>query len=131
MLDQQPDVETDLPSVFIVDLECIENGVRTDSSQCMGAIALMNQGMASPYVGNNGIVSFYHEGRKHIGVSDILIEKVDAYDNYEEIDPFIFHVKYVKSFDIKKPRWLSRYNEFVERLTEERKPLVESCLATS
>ena len=90
------------------------------------AQTLAKFGLESVSVSLKGIVSFNHEGKRHVGVSDELIEKIMDFDNEKKMEPFIFRVEYVKAFDTEDSEWEGEYFDFKTDLSDKRHALYEA-----
>ena len=77
-----------IPSTFFVDAECIENGRRENSRECMISLALLKAGCEFPLTGET--VSFtYKKGRYRFKLEKDDWEKLADFDKGKTVEPFI------------------------------------------
>ena len=99
MFDENLDVELKPPSTFIVTQHCLDEGKPRNMKRCMVAESVRDQGGTRPAVNKWGVVSFDYRGRRHVGACSDLIDKIYAFDHDGEVEPFVFRLENVKSFN--------------------------------
>ena len=100
MFDETPNVKLDAPTTFIVTQHCLDEGHPRKHDKCMISQAILERGGRRPGVNKFGVVSFNWKGRRYIGSSKYLIERIYKFDRDNKVEPFLFHLENVKSFDL-------------------------------
>ena len=90
----QVEQETEVPSVFLVDQECIDKGIPRSGSHCMVSLAIEKAGCRLPYVDAEGKLEFLYDGEVYVAKSSYSLEdKIRLFDSGKKVDPFVLETR--------------------------------------
>ena len=130
MFDQPPNTdeetlftELEPPSTFIVTQHCLDEGKPRKQNKCMVAQCILKIGGQRPGVNKLGVVAFDWKGRRYVGSSKYLVERIYKFDRDGEVEPFIFHLENVKSFDLYEAEDRMSKLRYYRSLSEKNTPI--------
>ena len=82
--------ECEVPSLFIVDQDCIDKGVKKDPDGCMLVHAILKAGGKNPFVPGKAVFFTYNGVNYKAEIDERTQGKVRLFDSGEWISPFVF-----------------------------------------